>query len=302
MVKVLLVGLGGIGFEYDQNLKEHSLTHFKAINRHKGIELVGAVDPDADKLHKLSELDSNIKLFSSVVEVDIDCLDLIVLAESTKYRVYNYEKLVEYYPRAHYLLEKPIDLDTYLTHPLSEERQKKIMVNYFRRCQPNYLKFQGYFESINDGFFDVYYNKSHAHNGVHFIDLVLSVIDVQGNVKLLNRYQNGKFDVALLQLGRYLIRLNSKKDSQVNDYRIVFESEERRLEYHQGGEKLDEYELDMSSTNDFSWRLRIKWEDSHETYMDRVYEEVLAKLKGRESIICTYRENQRINEILKFLQ
>jgi hypothetical protein len=302
MVKALLVGLGGIGFEYDQNLKEHSLTHFKAIYRNKSIELVGAVDPDADKLQKLRELDSNVNLFSSVVEVDIDCLDLIVLAESTKYRANNYEILVEYYPTAHYLMEKPIDLDTYLTRQLSEDKQTKIMINYFRRCQPNYSKFQNFFESINEGFFDVYYNKSHAHNGVHFIDLVLSVIDAQENVKILNRYQNRIFDVALLEIGRYLIRLNSKKYSQVNDYRVVFESEERRLEYHRGGEKLDEYTLDMSSTNDFSWRLDMKWENSHETYMDRVYEEVLVKLKGGHSSICTYRENQRVNEILKFLQ
>ena len=55
--RVLIIGLGSIGFEYDIHLKENEyfLTHAKAYNYHKKFHLAGAVDKDSKKLQSFKK-------------------------------------------------------------------------------------------------------------------------------------------------------------------------------------------------------------------------------------------------------
>ena len=86
MKKVLIIGLGNIGFKYDLNLnKDHYIyTHSRAFNSSSLFDVVGAVETDPKVRKKFSEI-YPIETFTSLEEAsnssfakrDKSCMSLL---------------------------------------------------------------------------------------------------------------------------------------------------------------------------------------------------------------------------------
>ena len=77
-INTIIIGLGRVGIGYDENTPNVTLTHYKAIKKHKNFKLIGCIDVNKinkDKLillelctHEYSEkeVDLVIKCFKKV--------------------------------------------------------------------------------------------------------------------------------------------------------------------------------------------------------------------------------------------
>ena len=45
-IKTIIVGLGRVGIGYDEYSTKVTLTHYKAIKKHKEFELIGCIEPN----------------------------------------------------------------------------------------------------------------------------------------------------------------------------------------------------------------------------------------------------------------
>lgn len=177
--KVLLVGLGGIGFSYDQNsMPNYVRSHARAFSLHKNFELVASVDPDKNTRDAFSEIYS-APCYESITEacstVDVD---IVVIASPTRHHLDNINEVLKNCKPTLILMEKPAaysisDADEMLF--LSEQFSVPVLVNLIRRADPSVQQVQSMItsERIKPPYKGVvWYSKGLLHNACHFIDLL----------------------------------------------------------------------------------------------------------------------------------
>jgi len=104
MIRVCLVGLGNIGIKYDSN-RPSGLTHYSAIKRCPGFNLVACVDENYLVLTEMANKMQDINLFNSISNVDIS-VDLIVIATPIGSHLENFLESILKKPKL-ILIEKP---------------------------------------------------------------------------------------------------------------------------------------------------------------------------------------------------
>ena len=136
----LIVGLGAIGMGYDlRGVDDRILTHARAFDRHPGFDLLGGVDPDAER-RGLFEGTYGAPAFPSLDSALGRVLpDVVGVAVPTALHLRTVRQaLATHLPKV-ILCEKPLSLD------MSEARELvdlcaragvSLVVNYFRRSDP----------------------------------------------------------------------------------------------------------------------------------------------------------------------
>ena len=197
---ILIIGLGGIGFRFDQLLpiESYVLSHARAFSSHPNFKIIGGVDHllknrnDFSKLY-LCETYSNI----------IDALknvtpDIIVVATPTETHL---QVIIDIFINSSpsiIICEKPLAYsieDAKEILSLCEKNNSNIFVNYMRNSssviEDISLKIQNKiieypFKIVN------FYSKGLLNSGSHFIALFNHLFGEPLKVELLNSSQNKK--------------------------------------------------------------------------------------------------------------
>lgn len=177
---VAIIGLGGIGMQYDFNLPDtaYVYSHARAFFQHPGFELVGAIDPDASVREKFTDR-FGVPAYPTVAELYLHSSpDVIVVASPTTTHIPIIDELLLLKKPKAILCEKPIAYSAEQAEKVivkCKEHGVRLFVNYIRRADPAVIEVK---RRLDEGLISfpfkavVWYSKGLIHNGSHFLDLM----------------------------------------------------------------------------------------------------------------------------------
>ena len=178
--RVLIVGIGQIGLQYDLHLEhdEFTYTHSRAFSKHEDFELLGAVDSDKERrsiflqsydLPAYNDLSEALKNHSP---------DIVIIATTTQTHAKILSKVLEFSTPKVILCEKPLSYHLHEAQEmvtLSEQRGVELYVNYMRRSDLGVIEIKKLLkeDGLNTNIKGVcWYSKGFIHNGSHFFNLL----------------------------------------------------------------------------------------------------------------------------------
>lgn len=192
--KVLIVGLGKIGMQYDLHLPQSNFTlsHSRAFSQHKDFDLVAAVDNKKEQRAEFSQKYS-LPVYNDLSEaLKIHSPDIVVIATSTQTHAKILFSVLKLSTPKIVLCEKPLSYHLHEAQEMVNSCRKKgveLYVNYIYRSDIGVIKVKKWLDSNN---FDVgikgvcWYSKGFIHNGSHFLNLLEYWLGSMRRFKLIN--------------------------------------------------------------------------------------------------------------------
>ena len=176
MIKTLIVGLGNIGFQFDNNKINKKITHSSSIYYHNRFSLIGGVEKKAKVLREFEKI-YRVKGFKNL-NTSLQYLkpELIIFANQPNSKDLDY--LSENKNVKFILFEKPfINNEIEIKKILKILKKNKILftLNFQRNFSKNYVNLM---KKINNGIIGkklktfCFYNKSFKNNATHFLNLI----------------------------------------------------------------------------------------------------------------------------------
>jgi len=187
-MNVVLIGLGGIGMQYDLGFPGRVQTHARALQSLEPLNWY-AVDPDENvrcefECHYDGRTVSDLGGLPQGVR-----WDLIVIASPTDRHELDLDWACEQSPSL-ILLEKPVTAsESELARIESRVSQSgcKIMVNLIRNYEPTTQRWLGRIPSTGQVTVQVNYAKGLIHNGIHFLTLLMHAFGPIDRIEALTR-------------------------------------------------------------------------------------------------------------------
>ena len=310
--KVLIIGLGKIGLQYDLGLnpKKFILTHARAFSAHQDFILVGGIDSCAVS-RGMFEKEYRCPSYRSIEEAQNLGVDIAVVATptNTHYEI-TVELLEKFNPKA-ILCEKPLAYSLEEAKRITEycsRKQSLLFVNYIRRSDISSSMIQTMIRSgeIQTPLKGVcWYTKGVYNNGSHFINLLELWFGEVTGVKSLNKAKKrgDDFDVDIIaHYGSSDIIFLSTEEKNYSNYSIELISPSGRLLYGCGGYRI-------------SWQKQINHPDiaNYRTLEDtgttiysefnraqaNVVDQLAQGLKGAATNLCTGEAAVQTNNVLE---
>jgi predicted dehydrogenase len=171
-IKVLLVGLGKVGLEYDLKNK-YNLTHFNSFYRNKKFEIVGVCDTNLKKKKFFEE--KKINFFSNYkVALKTINANVVVVSTPTATHFKILKNVLKYKSVKLILCEKPFCINVAQARKIKLlDRFNKIYVNYMRSLDD--IFYNNVIKKIKNSrilFIEVFYKGSVLNNASHYIQLL----------------------------------------------------------------------------------------------------------------------------------
>ena len=197
-IKVLLVGLGKIGLEYDLKNK-YNLTHFKSFFRNKKFTIVGVCDSNLKKkkffkkkkINFFSNYKKAIKILSPTVVV-------VSTATATHFKIL--KNILRYESVKLILCEKPFCKNLVQAKKIKLlDRFNKIHVNYMRSSDDIfYNKVIKKVQNCSTLFIEVFYKGSVLNNACHYIHLLNKYFGKCQRIKNILKFDSNFSDFKLI--------------------------------------------------------------------------------------------------------
>ena len=195
-IKTAIIGLGGIGLNYDYNLKNSIYSHAKCLTRNKNFKLCFGVDSDylqikrfkkKYKIDGFQDLKEGFKKFFP---------EFVVISVPTEKHYDVFQKVIKYKFIRFILLEKPGGLN-YLELKkmiyIAKKKKIKLFINYPRLYSDYYNKLIGNLKkSLKFNIF-VIYSRGISNNCSHyisFLNLFLKKIIKINILKIHKKFRN----------------------------------------------------------------------------------------------------------------
>ena len=106
---VLIVGMGGIGFSYDEKLSsKYCYSHYRAFKNNKNFKIVGSVEKNDDK-RKYLKRKTKVKIYKSISEIHKTLkIDIVVISTPTQDHLNSIQNSIKYCKPKIILCEKPL--------------------------------------------------------------------------------------------------------------------------------------------------------------------------------------------------
>lgn len=242
----IIIGLGNIGFGYDQNLdKKFILTHSKALATHDSFSLLYGVDPSSEKRRDF-ETALKIKSYPSLNDSPSDQIDIVVVAVPTKYHLEVVSSLELLKPKL-IVIEKPCGQNLKESKEIQAITKRigaSIFVNYMRRKDPAVLHVKEKIVSKSFGAFiggNVFYSNGIGHNGSHYLSLILDFFGKPSSVTTLRKKADDNFDFSLnWNSAGVTFCAGIEQKASLGELDLLFE--DGRIKYEQFGEVLSIFE------------------------------------------------------------
>ena len=175
----LIVGLGNIGFGYDEDQPRYVFTHSRAYLKNKQIDLIAGIDPREARRRAFSRK-TKTRAYGSIAEFnrfEKEGIDIVSICTPTETHYRSVKECLGMKPRI-IVLEKPISNDIDEARAivkLCREKKVALYVNYMRRVDPFFAAAKKTIQQKKLGellFGAVYYSGGLNNNASHFIDLL----------------------------------------------------------------------------------------------------------------------------------
>ena len=240
--KVLLVGLGSIGFKYDlKNPKNIVQTHARAFDLHDKFKMVGGVDPlkankeQFQKAYRIPTFKTITCAFESVKA------DVVVIASPTQNHLENLLEVLSCIKPRVILLEKPAAYTKEQVQKMvdiSAEFSVPILINFVRRTDYSVTEIM---KRINSGIIKlpckgvVWYSKGFIHNACHFIDLLSLWLGTPKKIEVLDAGKKvNNFDSEpdlRIQFSDSIIYFIAKSNDEIAYYNIELLAKNGKLNF-----------------------------------------------------------------------
>ena len=193
-IKSLIVGLGQIGLGYDFNDLTDGFvaSHAKALHLHPDFDLIGAVDPVADRREMFAQRYGK-GTYANVARALEHCRpELVVLATPIKDHVETFHELLKFPSLQLILCEKPLAMvlsDAERMLESANEKNIAVAINYVRRYDPGVQSLTQRLCAGEMGFplkACVWFGKGIFNNGSHFVNLFVDILGQIKEVKILS--------------------------------------------------------------------------------------------------------------------
>ena len=187
-ISSLIIGIGGIGYEYDLD-KKGILTHFKSLKKNNKFLVKGVVDTNKKKIKSFKAKNKNILTFYDY-DLAIKKLkpDLVIISTSTKFHYPIIKKIIKYKFIKYLIVEKPCgkNFDEFKKiYSLCKKNNKFLFINFFRLFNQKYLKLFNDIKKSKSFFSLVYYNRGYRNNCSHIIGLLSLFLKFPKKINLI---------------------------------------------------------------------------------------------------------------------
>jgi len=243
-VKCGIIGAGKIAWTYDKGriVNGQSTTHMSCFKRHPDTKLISIFEPNSDARQAVSTAYPNLKVFSVLDDFLDQNLDLISICSPNKFHAKHLTACLK--TSAKYIwAEKPA------TDSLTEFRRlletinilkspPRINVNFFRRNLIQFGSLKNECKKQKPIQIEINYSQSLQTNGVHLIDILGFILDVNYGNSLLwcrgDKTNNPSFGLEINGIPITVTGMNLSY--HCIDIRVTFE--DRRITLSKGGENL----------------------------------------------------------------
>ena len=315
----LIIGLGQIGMEYDLQIPpgQAVYTHTRAFSMHPEFELLGSVDPSADKRSHFTQ-NYHKPAFSDLTEA-LQHTDpqIIIIASPTVYHKAILEEVLILSKPLAILCEKPLSYDiseARMMIGLCEQKGVSLFVNYMRRSDPGVIEVR---DRILNGLIKgpikgvAWYSKGFLHNGSHFFNMLefwlgpyqRSTVISKGR---LLQDQDSEPDI-YVEFERGNITFLAAWEEAFSHYTVELLSPSGRLRYEKGGEYIS-WQATQSDAS-FSGYTILKDQpeiipNSMDRYQWHVTDQLANALAGQSTSLCSGKEAlttlEYMNQIINF--
>jgi len=243
--KVLIIGLGNIGFKYDMKKPGNIVhSHARAFSLVSEFELAGGVDPHRSNREAFQRAYS-VPGFSTISEFCGDIQpEIVVIASTTEHHFDNIRETLACCKPSLILVEKPAAYTNHVAQQmiaLSTEASVPVFVNLIRRTDPSTQVVKtmiesGEIETPCRGV--VWYSKGLVHSACHFIDLLSWWLGDLSSVELVDSGRRiNEWDITVdlrVCFGKSEIYFHCNNSDEFSYYSVELLARNGRLKIGQG--------------------------------------------------------------------
>jgi pseudaminic acid synthase len=180
--KVVIIGLGGIGFKKNDDISEGNIeTHYAYLTDNKRFEILCGIDTSKEKI-KTFHKSTGCPVFDSIESAGdyIQSADLVIFSNTTQGRAESISKLSKFQGPKTYLFEKPLcgsisEASEILR--ICNENNINAYVNYQRRANPVFKAIKRMVSDQASLVFHCHFTGEYENIGTHFLDLFLFIVN-----------------------------------------------------------------------------------------------------------------------------
>ena len=309
-INTIIIGLGRIGIGYDEYTPNVTLTHYKAIQKHKNFKLIGCIEVNKinrDKFIKKYKVPCYENL-SKIKNKIYPELAIIASPTTTHYRIIK-EIIKNHKTISSILCEKPFGnkyQEANKILKICKKNKIKVFVNYMRTADPGAIKILKIIRSKlnNNHKGTVFYDGNTLNQASHLINLLQFWFGEKGTIKLITSDKGNKqlvgqnFILSFKNKIFFFIALNFPKYSYAS---IEIISPTGRIHYLERGEKIQwqKIQKDMLYNEDNIPNKKIITIKNDMTNCQlNVLNQLYYSLTGKKSFLC---QGNKAIETLKLI-
>lgn len=243
MHNVLIIGMGGIAYTYDEKLSsKFCYSHYRAFKNNKFFKVIGCVENNTSRKNYLKNK-TNIQVYKSINLVPkILKIDIVVISTPTKNHLLSVKQCIKQIKPKVILCEKP--MANKITEAkkivlLCKQNKIKLFVNYLRISDPGAIKIKKIIKKFKIKKITAWYTKSFVHNGSHVINLLQfwfgKIINITKYNKKKSTSTNNDYVVNFSNQIAYVIQ-SFAEDFEYFSIEMI--GKYGRIRYDHGGEEI----------------------------------------------------------------
>ena len=283
-INVLLVGLGNIGYQYDQNSK-YIQTHFKAINYNKNYNLIGIIEKNKKKISRFKKI-HKITTQTKVSKKILKFVNLVVLAVPTNIQFKILNDFLNMGYKKNFILEKPFTTNPGEINEIYKKKRQKFFINYYRNYDDKLISFLNKIKQKKKLKINVEYSKGFYHNFSHYLNLFIKIF---GNIKKIKFNKKKRINKDLKADGRIdfknlILNFKNMPDKYDSNF-AIYQNNKLILYYMKDGtriiNKMKKYRLNPNYN-----------------YMENVYFNIYKAIKKKKSNTYDIKSHKKLINII----
>ena len=227
-IKVGIIGLGNIGYKYDQNIKSNKYfySHYKSFDFHKNFKIEFCFDINKKNLNQIKK-QTSLKCFENINDLKKinNDLDIVVLAIPTSQILNTFILISKILNFKAILIEKPMvfkSKDALKIKRICNQKKIKLFTNYNLISDISFEKIKRQIQKKIYGKLlkgNIYYTKGIYTNASHYLNLLIELFGNYNKIYKINKIHKinedfiGDFIVYFKNSKIYFQYLDEKKYS-----------------------------------------------------------------------------------------
>lgn len=285
-IRTLLIGLGNIGFKYDENSK-YIQTHYKAITNNNNFELIGVIDKNKKRLRKIKSCYSDTKINKKI----LTNTDLVILTVPTEIQYKFVQQILNMGFKKNFLVEKPFVTDLKrLKEIYKKNKKQKFFINYYRNYDDKLIKCLQKMIKNKNLKIEAKYSKGFFHNFSHYLNLFVKIFGKIENIQFTKKESLKDDYIAngMIKFKKLSVRFKNISDNKDSSF-IVLKNNKKIFHYKNDGLKI----LDKIKKNGLK---------PNYNYMTNVYNNIYKTLNKTKSNFYDIESHKKLFEnLIKFI-